>query len=77
MKNESVALDYYQKTIDAQKNESWYFAPNSALQAGLIYKSRGDGKSAEKTLKLISNYSGYPYQNSIRQKTRAAVKDLN
>ncbi len=77
MNNESEALEYYRKTIEVQKNESWYFAPNSALQAGLIFKSRGDEKLAEMNLKLIGNYSGYPYQNSIKQKAKAAIKDLN
>lgn len=64
------AKEYYLLTIDFQKPRDWYFAPNSALQLGLIYKAENNKEKAKKYLKIINNYRGYPYQNSIRQKAK-------
>ena len=71
-----MAVSNYQKTIKYQHNENWYYAPNSALQLGLIYISENNMEAAYKYLNLIYAYSGYPYQNSIRQKTKTALKKI-
>ena len=71
------ASEYYQKTLDAQHVKTWYYAPNSALHLGLIFISKGEDEIAKKTLKLIDHYNGYPYQNSIRQKAKSALRQLN
>lgn len=71
------AVSAYQKTITSQKNENWYFAPNSALQLGLIYISKKNNEAAIKYLHLVNDYQGYPYQYSIRQKTKNTLKKIN
>lgn len=75
--NNTAAIKRYEKTIKLQKQNNWYFAPNSALQLGLIYLSENKKELAKKYLKLANEYSDYPYQNSIRQKVKVALKELN
>lgn len=75
-KDISVAINYYIETIKMQKHNNWYFAPNSALQLGLIYISENKNGLAQKYLKLAKEFSDYPYQNSIRQKVKVALKEL-
>lgn len=70
------ALSAYQKTIRSQESENWYFAPNSALQLGLIYISKKDEEAALRYLHMVNDYQGYPYQYSIRQKTKTALNKL-
>ncbi len=75
--NMDIAINYYIKTIEMQKQNNWYFAPNSALQLGLIYISENKNELAKKYLKLSNEFSNYPYQNSIRQKVKVALKELD
>ena len=70
------AVSNYHKTIKFQKNTNWYYAPNSALQLGLICLSENNNETAIEYLQLVNNYSGYPYQNSIRQKVKTTLKEL-
>lgn len=70
------AVHNYKETIELQEENPWYFAPNSALQLGLIYASQSEFDHAEEYLKLVGAYKDYPYQTSIRQKAKAAIKDL-
>ena len=71
------AVQEYEQVIELQQEKSWYFAPNSCLQLGLIYRDKQKPEMAKKYLKLVNDYSGYPYQNSIRQKSRAALRQIN
>lgn len=70
------AIESYLKTMALQEDQSWYYAPNSALQLGLIYKSRLEYDRAEEYLRAINKYKDYPYQTSIRQKAKAALKEI-
>lgn len=72
---ENAILNYY-KTIDYQQDENWYYAPNSALQLGMIYISEHNIEEATRYLNLVNEYRGYPYQNSIRQKAKTVLKKL-
>lgn len=68
---------YYVNTIITQKEKNWYFAPNSTLQLAIIYQSKNDDEAARKYLRLINDYNGYPYQNSIRQKSKSLSRNLD
>ena len=72
----ALALRMYDQTIKQQKEKTWYFAPNAALQASLIYAKQQEFEKARTTLAIIDQYSGYPYQSSIRQKAKTARKKL-
>ena len=75
--NIQSAITNYQKTIKLQRDNNWYFAPNSALQLGIIYSSENERELANKYLQVVNNYKEYPYENSIRQKTKVALKEVD
>lgn len=75
--NLEKAINHYQKTIEAQKDAPWYFAPNAALQLGMIYKKKNDIQNSEKYLELVFDYKNHPYQKSIRQKAKTLRKSLD
>lgn len=71
------AVENYIKTINSQGENNWYFAPNSALHLAQIYMERNDTDIAKKYLSTINEYSGYPYQTSIRQKAKMTLKEID
>ncbi|MCG8306947.1 MAG: TTC39/IML2 family protein [Cytophagales bacterium] len=71
------AIALYKKTIELQGDNAWYFAPNSALQLGLVFLSKGNNRDAFYYLKLVNSYRDYPYRNSIRQKAKVELKKLD
>jgi len=73
----TLAIDYYLKTMEAQKEKSWYFAPNAALQLGLIYEDQNNYEKAQEYLQLVFRYKNHPYQKSIRQKAKTILNDLD
>jgi hypothetical protein len=70
------AIDYYNKTIELSKDETYYFAPNSALQLGYIYQSRNEKEEARKLFNQALGYKNYEYKNSIDNKAKAALNEL-
>ncbi len=81
MQNSGVidgAILFYKKTIESQGEMNWYYAPNSALLLGLIYISEIRPANAKASLELVFTYKkNYPYQKSIRQKAKTALKNLD
>lgn len=71
------AIAWYLETIEEQGDNNWYFAPNSALQLGLLFISGSKNEKAKKYLKSINSYHNYPYQNSIRRKAKIELKKLD
>ncbi len=70
------AIDYYIKTIELSKEETYYFAPNSALQLGYIYQSRTENELAKLNFQLALSYKNHEYKNSIDNKAKAALNEL-
>ncbi|MFA0963597.1 tol-pal system YbgF family protein [Roseivirga sp. BDSF3-8] len=68
------AITYYYHTIEAQKKDH-YFAPNACLQLGYLLKEKDPGASRYYLKKAI-DYQGHPYEASIEQKAKAALKEL-
>lgn len=71
------AISFYKKTLDSQGDQNWYYAPNAALQSGLIYLEKHDPEKAKVSLQQVYDYGNYPYEKSIRQKAKAALKNLD
>jgi len=71
------AIYYYMQTIKRQEKNHWYFAPNSALQLGLLYDKKGNEEQAVYYLKQVNDYSSYNYENSIKQKAKTALKAMD
>jgi tetratricopeptide (TPR) repeat protein len=66
----------YQQCIDLNRDNPWYFAPNSALQLGYIYRDQKDYAQARKYFELALNYRHHEYKNSIDTKARFALDQL-
>ncbi len=72
----SAAKLFYQQTIDMTGSNSWYFAPNSALQLGYIYQASRDYVSARKYFEKALSYKKHEYKDSIDGKARSAIDQL-
>lgn len=70
--NEAIKL--YRKSI--KKDDGRYFAPNAALQLGLIYIGENEPKQAKSYFEKVLEYKNYTYENSIKGKARRALKNL-
>jgi hypothetical protein len=72
------ATIFYKKTIEYQGDQIWYYAPNACLQLGLMSISENKLPEAKVHLQAVLSYKkSYPYQKSIRQKAKAALKSLD
>lgn len=72
------AIIFYEKTIENQGDQNWYYAPNASLLLGLLYISENRQADAKVYLQAVFSYKkNYPYQKSIRQKAKAALKGLD
>jgi len=76
LNNYSQASIFYLKTIELSKNLNYYFAPNSALQMGYIYKEQGNKELARVYFNKARSYQDYEYKNSIDSKAKAALQEL-
>jgi tetratricopeptide (TPR) repeat protein len=72
----SAAKLFYQQTIDMTGLNTWYFAPNSALQLGYISQNSRDYVSARKYFEKALSYKKHEYKNSIDGKARSALEQL-
>ncbi|HEY5823348.1 MAG TPA: tetratricopeptide repeat protein [Cyclobacteriaceae bacterium] len=72
----SAAKLFYQQTIDMTGVNTWYFAPNSALQLGYIAQGARDYTSAKKYFEKALSYKKHEYKNSIDGKARSAMEQL-
>lgn len=73
----SAAKELYQKTIDDNGEESWYFAPNACLQLGYIYSAEKDKAKAISFFRKALEYKKHEYKNSIDSKAKSAIAQLN
>ena len=70
------ATNKYLTTIAMSIDNSWYFAPNSALQLGYIFRDQGDEIQARQYFEKALNYKKHVYKNSIDNKARSALASL-
>jgi tetratricopeptide (TPR) repeat protein len=72
------AIIFYEKTIENQGDQNWYYAPNASLQLGLMQITENRQSDAKVYLQAVFSYKkNYPYQKSIKQKAKAALKSLD
>lgn len=67
------AVKYYKITLEKGRNETWYFAANSALMLGEIYEHHKDYERAAHYYRECISMKGHEYQNSIESKARAGL----
>ncbi len=70
------AKAFYQQTIVMTGENSWYFAPNSALQLGYIAQSEKDNTNAKKYFEKAISYKKHEYKSSIDSKAKAGLQTL-
>jgi tetratricopeptide (TPR) repeat protein len=74
MGDTNAAKTFYQQTIEMTGTNSWYFAPNAALQLGYIAQSEKDYTNAKKHFEKALSYKRHEYKSSIDTKAKAALK---
>ncbi len=70
------AIAYYQKTIDNGRDESWFYACNSALQIGHIYEDLGRKPQAKSFYRTCLKIKPDEYKNSLHHKAKAGLNRL-
>jgi hypothetical protein len=71
------ALMNYEQCLTQAGGAAWYFLPNAALQAGIIYRDyQKDTKKARYYFNRALDYQQHPYKASIDRKAKAALKSL-
>lgn len=74
--NLDKSVEYYLKTIELQGAESYYFAPNSCLQLGYLYK-KSNKNLALFYFNKVSTYKKHEYKNSLDIKAKIAIKQID
>lgn len=69
----SLAIPYYERTIQNGAESEFYYAANSALKLGLIYEKNGDDEKAIRYYKQAMSMENKEYKNSIDQKAKAGI----
>jgi predicted Zn-dependent protease len=67
------AVNAYQQTVTDGKNETYYYACNSALQIGLIYEEQKNCNMAKKFYDICLDISPSDFSLSLHQKAKAGL----
>ena len=70
------AIMLYNQTIEASVKTNDYFAPNSCLQLGYIYRNLEQNDKARMYFKKVFDYSKYEYEETIESKAKAGLSSL-
>jgi tetratricopeptide (TPR) repeat protein len=84
MEDYQKAIHFYLSTISLSEESGkkpddtvYYFAPNSCLQLGYIYRKFKNMEVASQYFKMALSYKDYEYKNSIDNKAKGALEALN
>ena len=72
-----TSIDYYNKVIEIQGSEEFYFWGNALLNLGHIYSGLKNYPEAKEYYKRALNYKGESYRNSIRTEAKAGLKKIS
>jgi tetratricopeptide (TPR) repeat protein len=70
------AITLYKQIIKTSPNSGYYFAPNSCLQLGYIYRKLNNKEAAKQYFLEALSYDDYEYKNSIETKAKAGLNEL-
>lgn len=76
LKDLSAAKSLYQRSIDLNADESWYYAPNACLQLGYILWAEGNNTLARNYFTKALSYNKHEYKNSIDSKAKSAIAQI-
>lgn len=72
--NFNAAAVNYQKAINLGKNETYYFAANSALFLGMLYEQKNNNAKAAYYYNLTLGMKDHEYQNSIDTQAKDGLR---
>nr|WP_305067245.1 tetratricopeptide repeat protein [Mangrovivirga halotolerans] len=70
------AKTFYLDVIDNQKDNNWYYAPNSCIQLARIYLKKGNSNKAKFFINKTKQYNNYPYQESIEYEANLISREI-
>lgn len=75
---EFECISYYEKviTLSSDQKNTYYFGPNAALQLGYIYAKLKNTERAKYYFNLAIAYKNHEYENSIEQKAKIALNEI-
>lgn len=76
MKNYDPAIVYYDRTIEAGRNEIWYFACRAALEKGRIYETLGDKEKARTAYKDCQTIKPAEHKTGLHATAKAGLSRL-
>lgn len=76
LKQDSEAIQYYNKTIRNGENSSTYFAARAALQAGYIFEKNGQKAKALEYFNKVLDMDDHEFKNSLDQRAKAGINRL-
>jgi len=76
MEKYQEAITLHKQTIKQSIGINNYFAPNSCLQLGYIYRKLNNKESAKQYFLQALSYDDYEYKNSIETKAQAGLNEL-
>jgi tetratricopeptide (TPR) repeat protein len=74
--NFDKAIKFYKKAVEDGKNESWYFACNSALMLGEIYEDKSNPQLALHYYEMCLDIKPSEYRASLHMKAKAGIKRI-
>lgn len=72
----SEAVLNYQKAINLGRNETFYFAANSALFLGMLYEQKNNDTKAKYYYNMTLGMKGHEYQNSIDTQAKEGLSRI-
>ncbi|MEA1874009.1 MAG: hypothetical protein U9N51_06225, partial [Bacteroidota bacterium] len=76
LENMDAAKIYYKKTMLLGKDQSWYFAPQSALNLGKIHEAENKKDLAKQYYKMCIKINISPYKESINREAKRCLRQL-
>lgn len=73
MGNTTIAINWYEQTIQTGQEQTFYFAANAALKIGNIYETTGNLDKAEEYYKQCLKMKNKEYKTSLSQKAKAGL----
>jgi len=76
MGKDTEALKAYAQTMESGKNETWYFAANSALKSAQIYEEQKKYALAKKYFEMAMEFPNDEYEDSIKMEAKSGLNRI-
>mgnify|MGYP000052233099 CR=1 FL=1 len=72
-----LAKKLFYATLKYNDGSAYYFAPNAALQLGLIFEEEGNKEKARYFFEKCRSYKGHAYESSLDTQAKAGLQRLD